>query len=92
MPDTDTHAIPPPPEPKWTIAYNTISSGSPWVGTGREFFGSEEDALKRYSAIPSGSDVVGPNYSGPVCATKRPFHETDIPYLGATHCFRRSEV
>jgi hypothetical protein len=71
--------------PRWTIVYNTISAGSRWVGTGREFLDSEEDAMKRYAAIPSGGDVAGPNYSGPVCATKRPFHETDIPHLGAAH-------
>lgn len=39
--------------------------------------------MDRYQSIPE--TRPGPTYSGPVCATKRPFHVIDVDHLGAVH-------
>jgi hypothetical protein len=63
--------------PKWTVVYNIVSPESDqWVGTGWEFFGSEQEAElcrarhERLGNVP----------------TKRRWHSVvDMPHLGAAH-------
>jgi hypothetical protein len=64
----------PPSEPRWTVHYN-INCGD-WVGTGWEFFNSDDEAQDCYEAVQRNGDVP----------TKRPYHRaTDEKHLGAIH-------
>jgi len=66
--------------PKWTVLYNIVSAESDqWVGTGWEFFDSEEAASRCYVRhVASGN-----------CPTKRPYHSFDREHLGAAHRWRK---
>lgn len=61
-------------KPTWTVLYN-IANESGWVGTGWEFFNTEEEATAVYKR--KGEEGH--------CACKRPFHNNDIVHLGAAH-------
>ena len=64
-------------KPKWTVHYNIVSHGTPWIGSGWEFFDFEPPAKLRYDELRTKG-----NYS----VTMRPFHEkTDTPHLAAFH-------
>jgi hypothetical protein len=60
--------------PKWTVLYNIVN-GTKWVGTGWEFFDTEDDAATAYKQKISEGH----------CPTKRPFHKNDNVHLGAAH-------
>lgn len=60
--------------PSYTLVYNIVNA-SKWVGTGWEFFDTEEDAEARYEEL---------NKQGH-CCTLRPYHNTDSIHLGAAH-------
>ena len=69
-----------PPErnmrPMWTVLYNIVSpENDRWVGTGWEFFDSEEDAIRAYKRHQELGNCPG-------C---RPFHKTDINRMGSVH-------
>ena len=59
--------------PSWTVCYNIVSN---WVGTGTEFFDKKEDAEKCFLAKTRGGEVGG---------TMRPFHKSDVRFMGAAH-------
>lgn len=65
--------------PNWTVHYNIVSPESKvskWVGTGWEFFDTEDEALKAYQRHILLGNVPG----------KRPFHNgVDRQHLGAAH-------
>lgn len=58
--------------PKWTVLYNIPGE---YVGTGWEFFSSEEEADKRYTILKEHKYVP----------CKRKFYPSDIQHLGAAH-------
>lgn len=68
--------------PKWTVHYNIANEGSPWVGTGWEFFDNKRLAENRHLELSLKYNGLTRRYS----PTIRPFHEeTDIFHLGAVH-------
>jgi len=59
--------------PKWTVLYNGTND---WVGTGWEFYDTEEEAQIAYDKHIAKGD----------CPCKRPFHlGCDRKHLGAAH-------
>jgi hypothetical protein len=72
VPSGGPHGMNHPKQPQWTVGYNIESGGRDiWIGTGWEFFDSEEAAAKCFA-----------NKSG---AFKRRFHACDGYHLGAVH-------
>ncbi len=68
--------------PKWTVHYNIASDGSPWVGTGWEFFDNKRLAEDRHLELSLAYDGLIKQYA----SIMRPFHEeVDFPHLGAVH-------
>lgn len=65
--------------PKWTVLYNIVSKESDtWVGTGWEFFDTEEQAQLCYNRqIAQGN-----------CPCKRLYHKNDVVHLAAIHAFK----
>jgi len=69
-------------KPSWTVLYNIVTPGSPWIGTGWEFFDDKEAAQSCYNhQIKIGN-----------CPTMRPYYagykdskEFDYWHLGAAH-------
>jgi hypothetical protein len=65
--------------PKWTVLYNIVNKeddGTPqWVGTGWEFFNTEEAATRCYEWQQAVGNIP----------TKRPYHPNDSSHLGAIH-------
>ena len=60
-------------KPRWTVCYKIFTPGSPWVGSGWEFFEFEPPAKLRYDEL-----CMQGNYG----IMMRPFHEkTDTPHL-----------
>jgi len=63
-------------KPRWTVLYNIVSPESKrWVGTGWEFFDTEEEAQACYDRHNNGAN----------CASKRPWHPSDKKRMGAAH-------
>lgn len=61
--------------PKFTVLYN-ITNMSKWIGTGREFFDTKENAQTIFD--------IRTNYG--YCCTLRPFDiDSDLFHLGAVH-------
>lgn len=64
-----------PTRPRLTLVYNIVND-SKWIGTGWEFFDSEQFADDRKSELSSMGH----------CCTLRPYHhKTDEKHLGAAH-------
>jgi len=61
--------------PQFTVLYNIVSPGSPWIGRGWEFFDNRTTAHRRYLELIRQGHV-------PTC---RPYHYRDSKYLGASH-------
>lgn len=65
--------------PKWTVLYNinskTKDTFPKWIGTGWEFFNTEEAADECYKWHEASGNVP----------CKRPYHPNDAAHLGAAH-------
>ena len=68
--------------PRFTVGYNIGSGDRRWIGTGWEFFDSEEDAERCYKQLVAQGHVP----------FRRPFHRgCDIPHMAAAHDNLRAE-
>ena len=69
--------------PKWIVNYNIVSpENNRWIGTGWEFFDTEEEATYCYNRHLGAGNVP----------CKRPYYHTDGEYLGAAHIELRSRA